>query len=120
MAALHGPLTRGTAPTHVTRKREHIMITLAVFDMAGTTIDDRDEVYRVLRMLNPSPYLYLLSLEDAAGAPYAVVGSSPEALVTVHDGAAIVIARRSAGWTRPSAPRAAPSPSPPGAGGCTW
>lgn len=49
MAALHGPLTRGTTPPHVTRKREHIMITLAVFDMAGTTIDDRDEVYRVLR-----------------------------------------------------------------------
>ena len=25
------------------------MIELAIFDMAGTTIDDRDEVYRVLR-----------------------------------------------------------------------
>ncbi|KAA6433743.1 anthranilate synthase component I [Agrococcus sediminis] len=46
------------------------------------------EVYRVLRMLNPSPYLYLLSLEDADGGAYAVVGSSPEALVTVHDGSA--------------------------------
>lgn len=46
------------------------------------------EVYRVLRMLNPSPYMYLLSLEDAAGGAYAVVGASPEALVTVHEGAA--------------------------------
>ncbi|WP_404313445.1 anthranilate synthase component I [Agrococcus terreus] len=46
------------------------------------------EVYRVLRMLNPSPYLYLLALEDAEGRPYAVVGSSPEALVTVHEGSA--------------------------------
>lgn len=44
------------------------------------------DVYRVLRHLNPSPYLYLLSLEDATGAPFAVVGSSPEALVTVQDG----------------------------------
>ncbi len=46
------------------------------------------DVYRVLRLLNPSPYLYLLTLEDASGKPYQVVGSSPEALVTVHEGAA--------------------------------
>lgn len=43
------------------------------------------DVYRVLRHLNPSPYLYLLQLEDAAGEPFAVVGSSPEALVTVQE-----------------------------------
>lgn len=42
------------------------------------------DVYRVLRHLNPSPYLYLLQLEDGAGEPFAVVGSSPEALVTVQ------------------------------------
>lgn len=48
------------------------------------------DVYRVLRHLNPSPYLYLLHLEDAEGHPFAVVGSSPEALVTVQeDGHAI-------------------------------
>jgi len=44
------------------------------------------DVYRVLRTLNPSPYMYLLALEDADGEPYAVVGSSPEALVKVQDG----------------------------------
>ncbi|MBO9578418.1 MAG: anthranilate synthase component I [Microbacteriaceae bacterium] len=44
------------------------------------------DVYRVLRALNPSPYMYLLSLADAAGEPYAIVGSSPEALVKVTDG----------------------------------
>lgn len=43
------------------------------------------DVYRVLRHLNPSPYLYLLEFEDHTGAPFAVVGSSPEALVTVHE-----------------------------------
>ncbi|MGO1539021.1 MAG: anthranilate synthase component I [Leucobacter sp.] len=43
------------------------------------------DVYRVLRHLNPSPYLYLLSLEDADGTPFSVVGSSPEALVTVQE-----------------------------------
>lgn len=41
------------------------------------------DVYRVLRTLNPSPYMYLVSLEDTAGAPYQIVGSSPEALVKV-------------------------------------
>jgi anthranilate synthase component 1 len=47
------------------------------------------EVYRVLRTTNPSPYMYLLSLEDAAGGPpFSIVGSSPEALVSVLDGRA--------------------------------
>ncbi|NMI01175.1 anthranilate synthase component I [Pseudonocardia acidicola] len=47
------------------------------------------DVYRVLRTTNPSPYMYLLHLEDASGgAPFAIVGSSPEALVTVRDGQA--------------------------------
>ncbi|TPX04577.1 anthranilate synthase component I, partial [Schumannella luteola] len=44
------------------------------------------EVYRVLRALNPSPYMYLLALETASGEPYAIVGSSPEALVKVQRG----------------------------------
>ncbi|TFD25922.1 anthranilate synthase component I [Cryobacterium lyxosi] len=43
------------------------------------------DVYRVLRSLNPSPYMYLLSLETPAGEPYWIVGSSPEALVKVQD-----------------------------------
>ncbi len=41
------------------------------------------DVYRVLRTLNPSPYMYLLTLVDPAGEPYSIVGSSPEALVKV-------------------------------------
>ncbi|MET1015705.1 MAG: anthranilate synthase component I [Leifsonia flava] len=44
------------------------------------------DVYRVLRSLNPSPYMYLLSLEDVAGEAYWIVGSSPESLVKVQDG----------------------------------
>jgi anthranilate synthase component 1 len=46
------------------------------------------DTYRVLRALNPSPYMYLLNFEDEHG-PYAVVGSSPEALVSVTNGNAI-------------------------------
>lgn len=43
------------------------------------------DVYRVLRSLNPSPYMYLLGLEAPSGEPYWIVGSSPEALVKVQD-----------------------------------
>jgi anthranilate synthase component 1 len=46
------------------------------------------DIYRVLRALNPSPYMYLLNFIDSVG-PYSVVGSSPEALVSVVDGRAV-------------------------------
>ncbi len=39
------------------------------------------EVYRALRSINPSPYLYFLDLEDMN-----VVGASPEMLIVVEDG----------------------------------
>ena len=39
------------------------------------------EVYRALRLLNPSPYMYFCELGDVT-----VVGSSPEALVKCHGG----------------------------------
>ena len=52
------------------------------FELAITA--DALSVYRVLRQLNPSPYMYLLQCQDASGNDYQVVGSSPEALVTVH------------------------------------
>jgi anthranilate synthase component 1 len=42
------------------------------------------DVYRVLRRMNPSPYMYLLRTEDADGEPIDVVGASPESLVTVR------------------------------------
>lgn len=45
-----------------------------------------EDVYRVLRSLNPSPYMYLLALQTMDGAPYSIVGSSPEALVKVSAG----------------------------------
>lgn len=41
------------------------------------------DVYRVLRTLNPSPYMYCLMLEDAQNRSFAIVGASPESLVTV-------------------------------------
>ncbi len=49
-----------------------------------TTVDPLD-VYRALRVSNPSPYMYLLRFDD-----HDVVGSSPEALVKVTDGRAML------------------------------
>ena len=43
------------------------------------------DVYRVLRTLNPSPYMYYLRTADVD-----IVGCSPEALVTVSDGHAVL------------------------------
>jgi anthranilate synthase component I len=47
------------------------------------------DVYRVLRTLNPSPYMYFLALRDIHDDPFWIVGASPEALVKVQAGRAI-------------------------------
>ncbi len=41
---------------------------------------DPFDVYRVLRTLNPSPYMYFMALTDAQGRDFNVIGSSPETL----------------------------------------
>ena len=45
------------------------------------------DIYRALRALNPSPYMYLLNFDDETG-PFSFVGSSPEALVKIQNGTA--------------------------------
>jgi anthranilate synthase component 1 len=47
------------------------------------------DAYRVLRSINPSPYMYLLSLNDGNG-DFSIVGSSPEALFTLTEGKAVM------------------------------
>ncbi|TFD33400.1 anthranilate synthase component I [Cryobacterium cryoconiti] len=93
-------LSTPASPTHRTRREDF----LAAVDVAKEHIVDGDvfqvvisqrfdqdctadpiDVYRVLRSLNPSPYMYLLSLESTDGETYWVVGSSPEALVKVQN-----------------------------------
>lgn len=51
------------------------------------------DVYRALRIINPSPYMFLLKLEG-----FELAGSSPEVMVKVEDG--VIIERPIAG-TRP-------------------
>lgn len=94
-------LSRAAMPVHRTEKADF----LAAVDRSKEYIREGDifqvvisqrfdqettahpiDVYRVLRSLNPSPYMYLLHLEGADGEPYWIVGSSPEALVKVEDG----------------------------------
>jgi anthranilate synthase component 1 len=48
------------------------------------TSADALDIYRVLRLTNPSPYMYLLKLDG-----FDVIGSSPEALVTVKGPTAV-------------------------------
>ncbi|MFF2270661.1 anthranilate synthase component I [Agromyces sp. NPDC058136] len=94
-------LGRAAAPTHRTEEADF----LAAVDRSKEFIRDGDvfqvvisqrfeheatapaiDVYRVLRSLNPSPYMYFVHLENAGGEPYWIVGSSPEALVKVQHG----------------------------------
>lgn len=74
----------------VRKSREHIIdgdvfqvVISQRFEMAITA--HAIDVYRVLRSLNPSPYMYILQLETVDHRAYSVVGSSPEALVKVQD-----------------------------------
>ncbi|OXM99311.1 anthranilate synthase component I [Bifidobacterium vansinderenii] len=50
---------------------------------------DPFDVYRVLRTLNPSPYMYFFALTDAQGRDFNVIGSSPETLIKVDEGHAM-------------------------------
>lgn len=56
------------------------------------------DVYRVLRATNPSPYMFLFRIPELTGpgqdlgtkVAFDIVGSSPEALVTLRDGEAML------------------------------
>jgi anthranilate synthase component 1 len=78
----------------VERVREHIragdafQVVLSQRFEVPTEVDALD-LYRVLRATNPSPYMYLLRFTGRE-TPFDVVGSSPEALVTVTGSSAVV------------------------------
>jgi anthranilate synthase component 1 len=77
-------MTRGEFLDAVRKAKEHIRngeIIQAVLSNRATVRTRRTpaEVYRVLRALNPSPYMYLLRMGDLS-----VVGSSPEILVRLE------------------------------------
>src|SRR3954453_14042427 len=127
------PVTSNMAPgvyeAGVERVREHVR----AGDVFQTVLSQRFELetdvdaldlYRVLRATNPSPYMYLLRFAGRE-SPFDVVGSSPEALVTVTGASAVVPppagprprgATPRGGWwrgpgRRPASPRR-PAPAP--------
>ncbi len=61
--------------------------------LSRTTYAPPFDVYRALRTINPSPYMYFLELGDLS-----IVGASPEMLVRVQDG---VVATHPIAGTRP-------------------
>ena len=94
LAAVEANFTQESFVRMVERAKEHVRVGDVFQVVLSQRFDLQTEasplsVYRVLRALNPSPYMYLLNLSDDLG-DYAIVGSSPEALVTVNDGRAIM------------------------------
>jgi len=78
----------------VERAKEHVVagdvfqvVVSQRFDVA--TNASALDIYRMLRAINPSPYMYLLNFFDEDGE-FSVVGSSPEALVRVQSGKAVL------------------------------
>jgi anthranilate synthase component 1 len=97
-AAFESSMSRSEYEAGVTRIREYIragdafQVVLSQrlrFDLRASPFS----LYRALRSLNPSPYLYFLELDGLS-----LVGSSPEVLVRVEDGKVLV---RPIAGTRP-------------------
>ncbi|MEG6509656.1 anthranilate synthase component I [Methyloligella sp. 2.7D] len=91
-----------TAPEAYMQKVERAKEYITAGDIFQVVLSQRFEapfplpsfaLYRALRRVNPSPYLYYLNFGD-----FAVVGSSPEILVRVSDGVATI---RPIAGTRP-------------------
>ena len=61
--------------------------------LSRDTDTDPFTIYRALRMLNPSPYMYFLDFAGVAGhdgEPVRIIGSSPEMHVRMEDGMAFL------------------------------
>jgi anthranilate synthase component 1 len=92
-AAIEPITTKASYLAAVDAAKEYIRIGDVFQVVLGQRFDHATEVapldvYRVLRALNPSPYMYLLNFAFN-GKPFAVVGSSPEALVKISGRRAI-------------------------------
>lgn len=92
------PITKEQFMDMVERSKEYILdgdaFQIVLSRRAEIQTDvDHAELYRSLKAINPSPYMYFLEFGDTA-----VVGSSPEILVKVKDGKVIV---RPIAGTRP-------------------
>ena len=89
----------GRAGEGVHPRRRHLPGRALAALRAASSACRRSPLYRALRRLNPSPFLFFLDLGD-----YALVGSSPEILVRLRDGTVTV--RPIAGTRRRGADKA--------------
>jgi anthranilate synthase component 1 len=71
------------AKEHVTAGDVFQVVLSQRFDLGHLGVDPFD-VYRVLRLVNPSPYLYFLRFPEVT-----VVGASPEPMVRLRDGTVV-------------------------------
>jgi anthranilate synthase component 1 len=97
-APLNSNFTRQQFEESVTKIKDSITAGEAIQVVPSQRLRQRTsadpfEIYRALRTINPSPYMYFLELKD-----FQIVGSSPEILVRVEDGT--VLTRPLAGTRR--------------------
>jgi anthranilate synthase component 1 len=95
---VHRTVSRGQFMAAVEAAQEHItagdIFQVVLSQRFDLDLDaDPFDLYRELRLINPSPYLYFLRTEECT-----VVGSSPEPMVQLRNG--VVVSRPIAG-TRP-------------------
>ncbi|HUF39856.1 MAG TPA: anthranilate synthase component I [Anaerolineales bacterium] len=92
--SLQSNMTRSTYTGSVRALQEHIAagdIFQGVLSqrLFGTTTAQPFEIYRRLRRLNPSPYMFYFDFGDAATLqPFRLIGSSPEMHVRLENGIA--------------------------------
>ena len=90
-APVHRPVKPSPAYEELVRRAQEHIVAGDVFQVVLSQRVERPtsaspvELYRALRLVNPSPYLFLLELDGLA-----LIGSSPETLVKVEDGRATV------------------------------
>ncbi|MFQ5925537.1 MAG: anthranilate synthase component I [Dehalococcoidia bacterium] len=97
-SSVRSNLSQAEFEARVAQAKEYIcageIIQLVMSQRLGrTTSASPFEIYRALRTINPSPYMYYLHLEDCH-----IIGTSPEMLVRVEDG---VVATHPIAGTRP-------------------
>jgi len=104
-AEVESPVTSNLSPAEfesmVTSAKNHIYngdIIQAVLSqrLSKRTSASPFAIYRALRSINPSPYMYFLHLDDCH-----IVGASPELLVRVEDG---IVSNHPIAGTRPRSP----------------
>ncbi|MDA0769426.1 MAG: anthranilate synthase component I [SAR202 cluster bacterium Casp-Chloro-G4] len=103
-AAMDSNVTKDQHEAMVERVKEYIVAgdviqTVVAQRLARPTTAHPFQIYRALRAINPSPYMYYLELDG-----FQIVGASPEMLVQVENG---VVATHPIAGTRPRGANAA-------------